>query len=134
MANPYTLELITPERVEFRGAVVSVQLPGTEGSLQVLARHAPLMTSLEIGRLRVRPDDGTELDFATSGGFAEVRSNTLTVLAETVERADQIDVDRALRARSRAEERLRQRENVDFERAHAALLRALNRLRIAGKD
>src|SRR5437763_15330671 len=99
---PLTIEIVTPERIVFREeGVDSVTLPGIEGELTVLPRHAPLMTALQPGGLRFRKA-GEEHDVALSGGFLEVRNDRVTVLATTAERADEIDAARAEEARRRA--------------------------------
>ena len=127
----FALEVVTPERVAYSGQVSSLQAPGSEGSFGVLAGHIPLLTSLQIGRLRFVEEDGNEVKMAISGGFVEVRREQVAVLAETAERIEEIDVERAEAARQRAEERLAQarEEGVDVVRAQAALARAINRLR-----
>lgn len=133
--NPFTLELVTPERVVFRGEVRVLTAPGSEGGLQILRNHAPLLTALDTGRLKIRDAQDVTVSYATSGGFLEVRNNLVTILAETSERADQIDVERAQRSKERAEERLKgAKEDVDFERARASLLRAINRLKVAKQN
>jgi F-type H+-transporting ATPase subunit epsilon len=131
--KPFKLEIITPSRAAFTGEAMGVSAPGVEGGFQVLRNHAALLSSLEPGRLKILQADGSEVYYATSGGVLEVFDNTVLVLAETAERADEIDVDRARAARERAEGRLRARDpEVDVERAELALRRALNRLRVAG--
>lgn len=128
----FALEVVTPERVAYSGQVASLQAPGSEGSFGVLAGHIPLLTSLQIGRLRFVEEDGNEVQMAISGGFVEVGREQVAVLAETAERVEEIDVARAEAARQRAEERLARarEERVDVARAEAALARAINRLRI----
>ena len=128
----FALEVVTPERVAYSGQVASLQAPGSEGSFGVLAGHIPLLTSLQIGRLRFVEEDGSEVQMAISGGFVEVGREQVAVLAETAERVEEIDVARAEAARQRAEERLAraQEERVDVARAQAALARAVNRIRI----
>ncbi|MDE2813604.1 MAG: F0F1 ATP synthase subunit epsilon [Gemmatimonadota bacterium] len=127
----FALEVVTPERVAYSGQVASLQAPGSEGSFGVLAGHIPLLTSLQIGRLRFVEEDGNEVQMAISGGFVEVGREQVAVLAETAERVEEIDVARAEAARQRAEERLARarEERVDVARAEAALARAINRLR-----
>lgn len=128
----FALEVVTPERVAYSGQVASLQAPGSEGSFGVLAGHVPLLTSLQIGRLRFVEEDGNEVQMAISGGFVEVGREQVAVLAETAERVEEIDVARAEAARQRAEERLArvQEERVDVARAQAALARAINRIRV----
>ena len=127
----FSLEIVTPERVAYSGQVTSLQAPGSEGSFGVLAGHIPLLTALQIGRLRFVEEEGNEVQMAISGGFVEVGREQVAVLAETAERIEEIDVERAESARQRAEERLakaRTEEEVDVARAQAALSRAINRL------
>ena len=128
----FSLEVVTPERVAYSGQVASLQAPGSEGSFGVLAGHIPLLTGLQIGRLRFVEEDGGEVQMAISGGFVEVGREQVAVLAETAERIEEIDIARAEAARQRAEERLARarEERVDVARAEAALARAINRLRI----
>ena len=128
----FALEVVTPERVAYSGQVASLQAPGSEGSFGVLAGHVPLLTSLQIGRLRFVEEDGNEVQMAISGGFVEVGREQVAVLAETAERVEEIDVERAESARQRAEERLAraQEEQIDVARAQAALARAINRIRV----
>jgi F-type H+-transporting ATPase subunit epsilon len=129
----FQLDIVTPEKRVYSGAVERFQGSGTEGSFGVLARHAPMLTSLKTGQLTFLDKSGKVRRMATSGGFAEVGDNQVTVLAETAEFAEEIDVARAQAARSRAQERLeKQEEGMDLVRAQAALSRALNRLRVRG--
>lgn len=129
---PLTLQIITPERVVFEeGGVDSVTLPGAEGQLTLLPRHAPLMTALAPGELILRKA-GEEVEIALSGGFLEVRDDRVTVLADTAERSDEIDAERAEEARRRALAELSTREgDIDVARAMAALQRAQARVRVA---
>lgn len=128
----FALEVVTPERVAYAGQVSSLQAPGSEGSFGVLAGHLPLLTSLQIGRLRFVEAGGSAVQMAISGGFVEVGRTQVAVLAEAAERLEEIDVERAEASRQRAEERLAraQEEQVDVARAQAALARAVNRIRI----
>ena len=130
----FALEIVTPERVVYSSQVESVQAPGSEGSFGVLAGHMPLLTSLQVGALCFTEEGGDRVQMAVSGGFAEVGSERVTVLAETAERAEEIDTQRADSSRQRAEERLARRHEgeVDVIRAQAALSRALNRLKVGG--
>jgi len=128
---PLSVQIITPERVVFQEeGVESVTLPGSEGELTVLPRHAPLMTALRPGALRFRRG-GEEFDVALSGGFLEVRDDKVIVLASTAERGDEIDAARAEEARLRAQERLAARQGeLDLASAVAALERATARLKV----
>ena len=128
------LEIITPEKPIFRDQIDAVTIPGTQGSFQILKNHAPIISSFEIGIIKVRKSD-LETYYATSGGTVEVNKNNVLVLADSIEKVSDIDQDRAEQARKRAEERLRkkQEEDIDEARAKAALNRALNRLNAVKK-
>ena len=130
-AKNFTLDIVTPTRTVFSGDVESFSAPGVLGGFQVLYNHAPLLSSIAVGRVKVIDVAGAELHYATSGGFVEVNENKVILLAETAERADEIDVQRAEEAKRRATERLESEERIEEDRARAALARALNRLRVA---
>ena len=126
------LDIVTAERAVYSEDVDMVIAPGVEGQLGILPHHTPLMTTLQPGELRVRKG-GEEVSLAISGGFLEVRPDRVLVLADTAERAEEIDIARAEEARRRAQERLAERQvpEVDSARAEAALRRSLARLRVA---
>jgi len=128
------LDIVTAERVVFSEDVDAVIAPGEEGQLGILPHHAPLMTVLQAGELVVRRG-GQEDTLAISGGFLEVRPDRVIVLADSAERAEEIDIDRAEAARKRAEERLAEGKaaGTDDLRADAALRRAIARLSVADK-
>ncbi len=131
----FLLDIVTPLKIIFSDKVESVSVPGALGGFQVLVGHAPLLSSLVIGEIKVTDKNGNTDRYATTGGFLEVRNNKVILLAETAEKASEIDVKRAEAAQNRARERLHMREpGADLVRAEAALQRALNRLRIAGKN
>lgn len=131
------LIIVTPERQLLRESVAEVTLPGADGQLGVLPGHAPLITEMGIGELTYRPKAGGEVGhLAILSGFAEVLGDRVTVLAETAERPEEIDLTRAERARKRAEERLASAAsdpNVDWGRAAVALQRSLIRIQVAHK-
>lgn len=129
----FKLEVVTPDRVVLSDKdMVSVVVPGTEGYLGILADHAPLMSSLAIGELDFRRADGSHDIMAVAGGFMEVFENTVTVLAESAELGEEIDLARAEAAVRRAEERISARAaEIDMDRAAIALKRAVNRLSVA---
>jgi F-type H+-transporting ATPase subunit epsilon len=131
----FKLEIVTPKGVVFNGDVTSFSAPGVVGSFQVLRSHAPLLSATTIGVVKVVDAAGQEIRYATSGGFVEVNDNKVVMLAETAERSDEIDVNRAEAARDRAKKRLGgERSEIDVERARLALHRALNRLKVAGRE
>ena len=123
------LEIITPEKPVFKDQIEAVTIPGTMGSFQVLKDHAPLISSFDVGIIKVK-NNSKENFFTTSGGTIEVNENQVLVLADSIENINDIDENRAEKARQRAEERLKKKseENIDEARARAALNRALNRL------
>lgn len=128
------LEVTTPSKKALTGKVKSVTLPGTLGSFQVLYNHAPILSSLEIGIIKVVDESDKERYYATGGGTVEVLNNEVLVLAESFESPDDIDTERAENAKKRAEERLKNREEkIDETRAEAALKRAVNRLSVKKK-
>jgi len=132
--KPFSLEIIGPDKVVFRGEATSLTAPGVDGLFQVLYNHAPLLAQLGIGPMTVKSSGGQDTDFAVSGGFVEVRNNHVVVLVDTVEAAQEIDVRRANAAKDRASGRLHEgSRDIDVERAQLALLRALNRIRVAGR-
>ena len=128
------IEIATPAQKESIGQAVSCSAPGAFGYFQVLANHAPLISELGVGELTVEQSDASH-HYAISGGFLEVANNRVLILLESAEKAEDIDVDRAERAKERASQRLSASEdNVDFIRAKAALTRAINRLKVAGRS
>ncbi len=128
------LDVITAERVVFSDEVDMVVAPGMEGELGLLPNHAAILTTLAPGRMLIRKG-GEETELAITGGFLELSSNRVNVLADAAERAEEIDLERAEAARKRAEERLRGGAGlpggVDQARADAALRRSLARIRVA---
>lgn len=131
MANRLELEVVTPERVVLREEIEALVVPATEGYLGVLPNHLPIITGLVPGVVRYRKD-GRIARLAVSGGFMEVAKNRVVILADTAERAEEIDVARAERAKERALRRLRERPpGLDVARAEMALRRALARLKAA---
>jgi len=125
------LVVVTPARVVFTDEVRMVVARGAAGDLGILPDHAPLITSLKTDVVRVQKN-GRWQYIAVSNGFMEVKDNRTVILADTAELAEEIDAERAQRAKERAEERLRSRAaDIDIARAEAALLRALARLKAA---
>ncbi|GJM20555.1 MAG: ATP synthase epsilon chain [Planctomycetota bacterium] len=128
------VEMRSPDGPIFAGLCRTVIVPGTKGTFGVLVRHAPLMSSLEVGLTKVSTSDGQELRFVTGGGFVEVQNNRVLLLVDFAEPTDAIDLVRAQDALNRAKARLRNpSEEVDVARAEAAMQRATTRLRFGGK-
>jgi F-type H+-transporting ATPase subunit epsilon len=135
MALPTSIELqiVTPDRLVLREQVDEIEIPGTEGYFGVLPGHTPLLASLAVGEMWYRK--GQEKTYVSIAfGFAEVLPDRVTILARLAERAEEIDVERAQAALARAEERLaRQKSEVDYERARMALLKSITRLQVSSR-
>jgi F-type H+-transporting ATPase subunit epsilon len=134
MVDKLELEVVTPDRLVVKEPVDIVMAIGALGEFGILPNHIPFLTTLQPGELRYRKDGQLEY-MAVTGGFAEVSNNKVTILAEAAERAREIDIDRAKRAKERAEKRLAmaKTEAIDYLRAEAALKRSLVRLSIGEK-
>ena len=137
MAENIRLEVVTPDKEVVNDLAQIVMAPGSLGEFGVLSGHTPFMTSLKTGAIHYRDQDGKDQYVFVSGGFAEALPDKVTVLAESAEKMEDIDPERARSAMERAEKRLvqdRAKEQVDSERAKAALERAVVRIRIAGSQ
>jgi F-type H+-transporting ATPase subunit epsilon len=134
MADDLMLEIVTPEKMTFSGKVEEVTIPGTEGEFGVLRGHEAFLSSVDIGELNF-VQDNKKTHYAVNTGYAEVTANKVTILIETAERSDQIDKDRALKAKDSAENRLSQmtKEDVEYEIMRTALARAIARIGVAEK-
>src|SRR5581483_2130189 len=133
MAETIQLEIVTPERLVVRETAEEIEVPGKSGYLGILPGHAPLITELAIGAISYR-NAGKVKRLAVAWGFAEVLPTKVTILAETAEQAEEIDVERAQRAKEAAEKMLHSSDlSTDFARALEALKRAEVRLDVAGK-
>lgn len=128
------LEIVTPERKVYSDEVEMIIVRGIEGELGILPNHAPFVTPLAISAMRIKKD-GKEFLIAINGGFLEVNREKVVILAETAELPEEIDYNRALAAKERAEARLAKKavESLDYKRAELALQRAINRINISGK-
>lgn len=128
----FTLEVVTPDRTVLKEEVDMAVCPGSEGEFGILPNHAPFLSALRMGPLRYRKGDKDEALFI-SGGFLDMHANICSVLAESAEKASDIDKARALAAKERAERRLAEKkEGLDELRAEMALRRAIARLNLAG--
>ncbi len=131
MAEKIFLEVVTPQKSVVSEEVEIVVAPGSEGEFGALKGHTTFLTSLKLGTLRYKDAAGKERYLFINGGFAEVLPNKVTILAESAERRKDIDVERAMKAKERAEKRLTAKSpDIDLVRAEAALRRALHRLKI----
>src|SRR5260370_28305135 len=135
MPEAIQLVIVTPEKQLLRDKVVDVQMPGENGYLGILPGHAPLMTELGIGELSYHDGGGKEpRHIAIVRGFAEVLPDRVTVLAETAERTEEIDLQRAQDALARAEQAIPSNDpNIDWDRVNTPLQRALIRIHVATK-
>ena len=127
------LVVVTPVNQLLSEAVTEVQLPGADGYLGVLPGHAPLITELGIGELTYKTANGQAGLLAITRGFAEVLPERVSVLAETAERPEDIDVNRAQQALKRAQELIAKGGDIDWDRASASLQRALVRIQVVSK-
>ena len=125
------LEIVTAERLVYSEQVNCVVAPGIEGELGIMPHHAPLLTTLQPGELRIIREGQADTYMAVSGGFLEVMANRVVVLADAAEHADEIDEARAQEAVRRAQEQLEHRAaDIDLERALASMRRAQTRLKV----
>ncbi len=132
MADTFELEIVTPERLVIKDVAREVQVPGKSGYLGILPGHAPLISELAVGEIVYKDGSNGVHRLACAWGFAEVLPEKVTILAETAERAEQIDVARATEARDRAERLLASAEpDIDYDRALNAVQRAQVRLDVA---
>jgi F-type H+-transporting ATPase subunit epsilon len=123
------LEIVTPQGLVFSDEVDEVTAAGSEGEFGVLPGHVPFVTTLKIGLLTCKKGNETKY-FFVNWGYAEVGHDKVMILADSAEKSDEINLERALAARKRAEERLKHAENVDFARAESALERAVTRAQV----
>ena len=132
MADTIELEIVTPERLVVKDAVKDVQIPGVTGYLGILPGHAPLITEVGVGELAYHVS-GSVKRLSVAWGFAEVLPHKVTILAETAEKAEEIDISRAQAALRRAEDELRKAGAAGSPPAQAARDRAKSRIEVAGK-
>ena len=136
MGNRFRVDIYTPygQYLTTESDYLSCKTP--LGVMGILPNHAPLISTLEISKLTIKLE-GRELNYAISGGVINIKKDhSVTLLVQSIERSDEIDVERALAAKSRAEERLnnKDKDEIDVQKARASLLRALNRLDVSGKN
>lgn len=132
MTDKLRLDIVTPHGLTFSGEVEEITATGTEGEFNVFPGHAPFITLLRTGMLSYR--NGNEMGYVfVSSGYADIGPEKVTILADSAERAEDIDLERAKAAMQRAEERLKQAEKTDFARTQSALERATIRVQVAEK-
>ncbi len=134
MADTIQLEIVTPERMVLDTEVDSVQIPGLEGELGILPGHSPLFSQLKPAGLLSYNQKGATSQLVISGGFVQVMPDRVKLLAEAAERPEEIDLQRALKAKERAERQLAQSDSItEIRSAEEALERATTRIQIAAK-
>lgn len=129
----FRLKIVTPERVVYDDTVLAVTLPTMAGEITILPGHVPLIAMLKAGHLMIRKSAGAD-DFSVSGGFIEINASQVTVLADTSEHAEAIDLQRAEEAHRRALEtlaELKHHENVDYAKVAASIEKELARIKVA---
>lgn len=132
MQDKIRLEIVTPFGLIYSDDVDEVTASGSEGEFGVLPGHAPFVTTLKIGMLISRKGRETEY-FFVNWGYAEITGDKVLILADSSEKSTEIDLERAIAAKKRAEERLKKMEGIDFARAQSALQRAIIRIQVAEK-
>jgi F-type H+-transporting ATPase subunit epsilon len=133
VANKYPLDIVTLKKTVFNDNVECLTAPGGLGYLGILAGHAPLLTNIEIGIISIKLEDKSEMKMAVGEGFLIVTGQAATLLVDTAEKKEEIDIERARSAMARARERIASRNpEIDLMRAEAALKRAMARLKTAG--
>jgi F-type H+-transporting ATPase subunit epsilon len=135
MPDTLQIEIVTPERLVARDTALELQIPGKDGYLGILPGHAPLITELGVGQISYRPALGPVQTLAVAWGFAEVLPNKVTILAETAERAQEIDISRAQQAKEQAQQRIAVNGGnaEELQKAQEDLVIAENRLLTASK-
>lgn len=134
MASAFQLEIVTPDRKFYEDDVDMVVVRTTAGDLGILKNHMSLVSPLAVGTIKIKKN-GEQLEAACAGGFVQVRQDKTTIITDSAEWPEEIDVERAKKAAERAEDRLKMKSSeLDMIRAQAALERALNRLRVARRD
>lgn len=132
--SSFILEIVTPERKVYEKETEMVVAKGVAGEMGILANHIPLVTPLKIATVKAKRENGEEL-IAVHGGFMEVRKDRVVILAETAELPEEIDVQRAVAAKERAENRLSaKQDDLDYRRAEIALQKALARIKASSKN
>lgn len=128
----FMLEIVTPDRKFFEEEVDMIIVRGVEGDIGILKGMAPFVTSLGIGKIKIKQGDNTRTA-ALAAGYIEVTKEKSTIVSDACEWPEEIDVKRAEASKHRAEERLARRDNIDVARAEVSLKKAINRINVAGE-
>ena len=127
------IDVVTPKGIKFSGEAISCTAPGWDGAFQILKDHTSMVTQLKVGSV-IFDNDGKQKILATSGGYLEIQNNNISIIAETAEWADEIELERAREAERRARKRLESHEGgLDIDRAKLSLARALNRIKVSSR-
>ena len=130
------LKIVTPEKTIYENEIKQISAPTTTGEITILPHHIPLVSVLNAGELKIVDDSGEQI-IAVAGGFVEIRANNeIIILADNAERAEEIDLERAEKARKRATEQMQQTkatEDIDFAKLQAIIDREINRIKVAKK-
>ena len=130
--DTFGLKIIASDRVFYEGRCRKLTLPAPDGEMGILANHENMVIAVTVGDARMEIEEGNWVDVAVGAGFAEVVNNRVTVLVDTAERPEEIDVRRAEEAKERAEEQMRQKQSIqEYYRTQASLARAMNRLKVS---
>jgi len=130
----FLVDIVSPSKQVFSGKVVSLTAPGVEGNFQILYNHADFLTSLTYGEIKLVIDDNTVIHYATSGGFLEVKDNKVIILAETIEKSDEIDIERSKEKLLESQKLLSEKnKNMDQNALMDSIRKAQNRIKIAEK-
>ena len=130
--DKFSLKIMCPDHVFFEGDATMVEYSTTQGDVGIYAKHIPMVSVIAPGKLTIHCEDGSVKNCALHSGFSEILQDKVTILADSCEHSDEIDIARAKEAKERAEKRLSQKDGVDIARAELALRRALVRLNVAG--
>lgn len=130
--DTFGLKIISSDRLFYEGRCRKIIIPASDGELGILPNHENMVIAVSVGDARMEIEEGVWTDVAVGAGFAEVVNNRVTILVDTAERPDEIDVRRAEEAKERAEEQLRQKQSIqEYYRTQASLARAMNRLKVS---
>ena len=130
--DTFGLKIIASDRVFYEGRCRKLILPAPDGEMGILANHENMVIAINVGDARMEVEEDSWVDVAVGAGFAEVVNNRVTVLVDTAERPEEIDVRRAEEAKERAEEQMRQKQSIqEYYRTQASLARAMNRLKVS---
>ncbi|CUN99285.1 F-ATPase epsilon subunit [[Eubacterium] contortum] len=130
--DTFGLKIIASDRVFYIGRCRKLILPAPDGKMGILPDHENMVIAISVGDARMEIEEGSWVDIAVGAGFAEVVNNRVTILVDTAERPEEINVRRAEEAKERAEEQLRQKQSLqEYYRTQASLARAMNRLKVS---